>query len=174
MYFKTYSQIKNLGYPKTAAETFPSTQSFMVIVKKSKHKLLLLQSYQNLLCSDMCSGLKINDLVISPSRPLSLNVMLHLFTTRSAFGLKSLKQFPLRNPKSVKKLQTFPDDSFFIEVTRNTVNMMTLIMRSPVVSEVIEMFNGTEKEAGHRLNASFGNLTILGLPLIAFFLFSHI
>lgn len=70
---------KTHGNPKAVAETFPSSHSFIVIVKKSKHKLLLLQSYQNLLCSDMCSGLKINDLVISPSRPFCLSMWCFIY-----------------------------------------------------------------------------------------------
>lgn len=45
----------------------PSLRLFRVIVKKSKHKLLWCSATEKLLCNNTCSGLRINDLVISPS-----------------------------------------------------------------------------------------------------------
>lgn len=138
-----------------------SLRLFLVIVKKSKHKLLLLLVLLNLLCNNMCSGLRINDLVISPS----LDVTLHLLTTRSAFGLNSFYFFyfallckhlrftlPFNRifdlKKSLKNLTVHVTQwcNSFYWATRNAVNTMMFIKCARLwFSEVIRMFNDSQK-----------------------------
>lgn len=109
-----------------------------VIVKKSKHKLLLSHCYQNLLCYNMCSGLRINDLVISPSPSLPTRCYIYLPPAAANFLYPSLFEIT-----SIKR-RVF--QCIFYWLTRNTVNMMMYnVMCSPVVSEVIRMFNDSQK-----------------------------
>lgn len=125
-----------LGWKRNSFIHNSSLHLFLVIVKKSKHKLLLLQCHRILLCNNMCSGLRINDLVISPSPPLPLDVMLHLLTTRSAFGLNSfllssinIYPSPLCLTEITKKSDCAVSQwkKSFYRQTRNTVNTMMFI-----------------------------------------------